>query len=168
MQSRNILKSSQWQDAYLWNFWLCDAQSLMPKISFGWFGCAVDHSCHGRPLKAGCSKGKYVFTTLISRDLEKIGPWGVQSAKNLSLLEKILYFSLLFLFFWSISIHEQKLHPICFDVWQVNAFHALYFPLCILLAWYIFLHHGRLDTGKGNKTGSPMPAAGNWAPTCQF
>lgn len=99
MQSNNTLKSSQWQDAYLWNFWLCDAQSLMPKISFCWFGCAVDHSCHGRPLKAGCSKGKYVFTTLISKDLETIwpsNPWAVQSAENLSLLDKILYFSQLF------------------------------------------------------------------------
>lgn len=46
----------------------------------------------------------------------------------------------------------------------MNAFHALGFSLCILLAWYIFLHHDRLDTGKGSQACSPMPV-GNWAPT---
>lgn len=90
----------------------------MPKISFGWFGCAVDQGCHGRPLKADCSKRKKVFTSLISKDLETIGPsnpWAVQSAKNLSLLDKILYFSLLF------STLLKHLHS-----WAEVAFHLLW------------------------------------------
>lgn len=95
------------------------------------------------------------------------GQWNprvVQSATNLSLLEKIVFF----VPSWNISTHQQRLHLISCDIWQVNLSHALYFLLCILPAWHILLHHGRLSAGERNQAGSPATALGNWAITCQF